>query len=113
MSSIEAMHQVLSANKRNSTFLKNIVLVVSSTSRSPAKCPLEAQVEAEQASDEILRSAIEEMHKCKESADPDRKKYHEDIQAMHSKQVEMEKKQEESNHLLKQLVAKFTLTKLP
>ena len=82
-------------------------------SRTPAKCPLEAQVEAEQASNEILRSSIEEMHKCKESAAADRRKYHEDIQEMRSKQVKMEKKQEESHELLKQLVAKFTLPKLP
>ena len=52
------------------------------------------------------------MHKYKESADAERRKYHEDIQEMRSKQVEMEKKQEESHELLKQLVAKFTLPKL-
>ena len=79
MSSIEDVHQVLSADKRKTTFLKNSGLDVPSTSRTPAKCPLEAQVEAEQASNEILRSAIEEMHKCKERADADRRKYHEEI----------------------------------
>ena len=96
---------MLGADKRNTTFLKNNGLDVPSTSRTPAKCPLEAHVEAEQASNEILRSAVEEMHKCKESANAERRKYHEDIQEMRSKQVEVEKKQEESNELLKQLVA--------
>ncbi|KAM0911326.1 hypothetical protein ACQ4PT_013537 [Festuca glaucescens] len=107
LSSIEVVHQVLSADKRKPTFLKNIGITVASNSRTP-KSLLEVQLEVEKAGNEKLRSAIEELQKSKEAAEAERPKYAEDMQEMRSKQEDMEKKQEESNALLKQLLAQLT-----
>ena len=54
VSSIEDVHQVLTAGKRKSTFLKNIGLKVVSKGRNPARSLNEAQLQTEKAINEEL-----------------------------------------------------------
>ncbi|KAM0861605.1 hypothetical protein ACQ4PT_045784 [Festuca glaucescens] len=107
LSSIEAMHQVLTEDKRKPTFLKNIGIPVACTSRMP-KSQLQVQLEAEKEGNNKLLSIIEELHKSKETAEAERVKYAEDMQEMRNIQEDMEKKKDESNALLKQLLAQLS-----
>ncbi|KAM0874595.1 hypothetical protein ACQ4PT_037305 [Festuca glaucescens] len=104
LSSIEVVHQVLTEDKRKPTFLKNIGISVASTSKAP-KSQLQVQLEAEKEGNQKLLSVIEELQKSKETAETKRLKYSEDMQEMRNKQEDMEKKEDESNALLKQLLA--------
>lgn len=107
LSSIEAVYQVLTEDKRKPTFLKNIGITVACTSRTP-KSQLQVQLEAEKEGNNKLLSVIKELHKSKETDEAERVKYAEDMQEMHNKQEDMEKKKDKSNALLKQLLAQLS-----
>ena len=109
VSSIEAVHQVLTAGKRKPTFLKNVGLKVVSKGRTPTRSLNEAQLQTEKAINEELRGTLEELQRDKKAAKEVTLKSERDMQEMCTRQVVMEKKQDESNSTLKQLVAQLAL----
>ena len=109
VSSIEAVHQEFTAGKRKPTFLKNVSLKVVSKGRTPSGSLTEAQLQTEKAINEELRGTLEELQRDKQAAKEATLKSEWDMQEMRTRQVEMEKKQDESNLMLKQLVAQLAV----
>src|SRR3954453_5067679 len=66
VSSIEAVHQVLTAGERKPTFMRNIGLTVAPKGRTPARSMIEAQLLADQARNKELCAALEDMQRDKE-----------------------------------------------
>jgi hypothetical protein len=81
LSYIEVVHQVLSKKNRKPTFLKNISIRTTSTSKVP-KSQLQVQLEAEKEGNQKLLSIIEELQKFRETAKAERLKYDGDMQEM-------------------------------
>ena len=105
VSSIEAVHQVLSVVRRKPTFLRNVGLRVAPKGRTPARTVQEAQLLTERARNEQLRATIEELQRDK-SADKEATLQNQwDMEEMRTRQAEMDKKADETNAMLKQLLA--------